>query len=385
MTERGRPLRIGYVLTNLRPGGAERQMLMLAEHLPRERFAPEIICTSDLGPYAQRARENGIRLHTLGRSSLTESGAIRRRIRRSSKSLGLLHLLRSRRFDIVDAWLYPSYLLVALTRHLTGVGAVVSGRRNLHDLHPPFGPVSGRLNHAANRLTDAVVANSEAVARDAIDHEDLDPAKLHVIRNGVGVPESPAAHEVEATRRGLGATPDDVVIGCVANYRPVKRLDVLIDAVATIALERRMKVILVGDGPMRPELEARIGRLGLAERIRLHGRSLDPSALYWAFDAVALPSDSEGLPNVLLEAAAAGRPLIATSVGGSPEVCVDGESGILVKPGDVAAMATALARIVDDEDLRKRLGHGARQRAVSSFGVPRFVDEFSSLYLSLRR
>ena len=268
MTDRGRPLRIGYVLTSLRPGGAERQMLMLAEHLPRERFAPEIICTSELGQYAQQARASGVRLHTLGRSSSTESGRIGRRVRRSTKSLSLLRLIRSRRFDIVDAWLYPSYVLVALTRHLTGVGTVVSGRRNLHDLHAPFGPVSGQLNNAANRLTDAIVANSEAVARDAIDHEDLDPAKLSVIRNGVGIPESPTAREVEATRHSLGATPDDVVIGCVANYRPVKRLDVLIEAVATIAPKRRIKVILVGDGPMRRELEDRIGRLGLADTIK---------------------------------------------------------------------------------------------------------------------
>ena len=88
---------------------------------------------------------------------------------------------------------------------------------------------------------------------------------------------------------------------------------------------------------------------------------------------------------MLLEAAAAGRPLVATAVGGSPEICVDGESGILVERGNVAAMATALARIVDDELLRSRLGQGARERASSTFGLARFVDEFSSLYQSLRR
>jgi glycosyltransferase involved in cell wall biosynthesis len=376
-------MRVGYLLTSLHPGGAERQMLMLAEHLARDRFAPEIICTSELGPYADHARQKGIRLHTLGRSSREEPGGLRRRLRRSTKALELIRLIRSRRFDVLDAWLYPSYLFVALTRHLTGVGAVVSGRRNLHDLHRPFGPVTGRLNAAANRLTDAVVANADAVARDTREHESLAPDKLRVIRNGVAVPELPTASRIAAMRREIGVAPDDVVIGCVANYRPVKRLDLLIDAVAAIAPGRNVRTVLVGEGPLRQELDARIRQHGLGATVRLHGSALDPTQLLGAFDIAVLTSDSEGLPNVLLEAAAAARPLVATAVGGTPEICVDDVTGMLVDRGDVAGTARALARLVDDADLRRRLGDGARQRAVDAFGIPRMVDEFSSLYESM--
>ena len=376
-------MRVGYLLTSLHPGGAERQMLMLAEQLARDRFEPEIICTSELGPYADRARQHGIRLHTLGRSSREEPGGLRRRFRRSMKALELVRLIRNRRFDVVDAWLYPSYLLVALTRHLTGVGAVVSGRRNLHDLHRPFGPLTGRINAAANRLTDAVVANAEAVARDTREHESVAPDKLRVIRNGVDVADLPSAARLEATRRELSAAPDDVIIGCVANYRPVKRLDLLIDAVAAIAPGRKVRAVLVGEGPLRPELAARLQGHGLDDAVRLHGSALDPTQLLAAFDIAVLASDSEGLPNVLLEAAAAARPLVATAVGGAPEICIDDVTGMLVDRGDAVGLAQALARLVDDADLRRRLGAGARRRAIDAFGIPRMVDEFSDLYESL--
>ena len=143
---------------------------------------------------------------------------------------------------------------------------------------------------------------------------------------------------------GRGALTSSLV-GCVANYLPVKRHDLLIDAFSRIAdAAPGARLVLVGEGPMRPAMEAQIRTLGLEERVRLHGSVADPTAMLGAFDVVVQASRSEGLPNALLEAAAAGRPIVATAAGGSGEIVLDGQTGLLVPIDDGDALASALLR-----------------------------------------
>ncbi len=131
---------------------------------------------------------------------------------------------------------------------------------------------------------------------------------------------------------------------------------------------------------MRPNLEAQIARLGLATRVRLHGVELDPRPLYGAFDVVAQASMSEGLPNVMLEAAAAARPIVATDAGGTREIVIDGETGLLVATEDPAGLAAALLRVIEDPDLRARIGPAARAHVQRTFGMARYVREWGDLY-----
>jgi glycosyltransferase involved in cell wall biosynthesis len=203
-----------------------------------------------------------------------------------------------------------------------------------------------------------------------------------VIRNGVVVP-PPVREDVRRRMRARwGAGDDAVVVGSVANYRPGKGHLTLIEAFARACRERpTLRLVLVGEGRLRAGLEQRIAELGLTGRIVLHGAERDARPLNAAFDLAVLASEAEGMPNALLEAAAAGRALLSTAAGGAVEIALDGSTGLVVPVGDAGALAAAMGRLVDDAELRARLGAAARDHVARSFGMDRFVASFAEMYV----
>jgi glycosyltransferase involved in cell wall biosynthesis len=377
-------LRILYICSSLRPGGSERQMLALAQRLPRDRYRVDFLTLSEPGPYAVDARAFGSRVFSLGSSPPPDITPIGRSLHRARKGLRFLSIVRNGHYDIVDAWMYPTYHLAALTRWLTGPRIVMSGRRDLRGTAQPLGPVGRAIETTGRRMTDLVVANSHAVEADTIAREHPAAGHLRVIYNGVEPVPALSAEEREAHRRAWGVGPDDVLVAAVANYREVKGLDVLVDAFAVAAAtDPSLRLILIGEGPMRPSLEAQVQALGLGERVRLHGAEADPRPLFTAFDIAAHSSLSEGLPNALLEASSAGLAMVATAAGGAAEIVLDGVTGLQVPVGDRAAMAAAISRLAGDPDLRLRFGAAARERADNVFGMDRFVSEFRATYEQL--
>ena len=381
------PIRIAYIALSREVGGAERQMLALAERLPRDRFSPELIVGAPAGPLVERADRAGIPVRSIespaGPSEPAAERTVVARLRsRAAKGARLVRIARTARYDVIDAWLYPADVAVAIARPLLRNPVVISGRRNV-DPHERFGRFEAVVGRFANRLTDWVVANSAAAAAHAVAVQGVDPARITVIRNGVAIPPPIAAEERADRRRALHAAPDDIVIGCVANYLPVKRLDQLVQAFAIVARAvPAARLELIGDGPGRASLEAQVRDAGLQGRVCLHGFEPEPERLDPAFDIVALSSEREGLPNTLLEAGAAGVALVSTAAGGAGEIVIDGETGLLVPVGDVAALASALARVAGDPELRGRLGAAAREHVERTFGMDRFVAEFATLYES---
>jgi glycosyltransferase involved in cell wall biosynthesis len=375
---RARPLRIAYVTGALYTGGAERRMLALAQGLPKDRFEVEFVLLTHAGPAAPLLEAAGARVRVLGWA--------RRRSR--------LHLLRwiwdvarlgpqlrSGRYDVLDAWLFHAYAVTALVRPVAGAPVMFSGRHFMAEGQPHFGRLERFLDALARRRSDAIVAVGDAVRDDAIAHEHLDPAKMRVIRNGVVIPAPMLQAEREAIRAGWGFGPRNVVVGSVANYKPRKGLDMLIRIAAGLRPEMpELRLVLVGEGTHRPVLEALIAELGVGDIVRLHGRELDARRLYGAFDVFAHASETEGLPNAVIEAAAAALPIVATRAGGTAETVEDGVSGVLVPVDDEAAFSAALRRLAGDRGLRKQLGTAARQRAASIFGMDRMVAEFAALY-----
>ena len=378
-----RPLRIAYLPASLQPGGAERQMLALAAGLPKDRFAVEFMILSGSGIYDDRAREAGAQLRFLGAMPTAHEALPAKVARRVGKVVRYAEVARRNRYDVIDAWLYPSDVLAALMRPMTRTPIIVAGRRNV-DPQTAFGPFERPVTAVSGRLTDVVVANSAAAARRAVEVDRVDPAKIRIIRNGVVLPPEPAPGERERHRGAWGASDDEIVIGCVANYSPVKRHEQLIAAFGTlVATGQRARLVLVGEGPMRAAMEDQIQALGLAPVVRLTGSTPDARSLVVGFDVTVQASCREGLPNALLEAAAAGLPIVATDAGGSGEIVIDGETGLLVPVDDQVAMVGALQRMAADGDLRRRLGGAAHKHAARVFGMDRFVAEFADLYEGL--
>jgi glycosyltransferase involved in cell wall biosynthesis len=380
----GRPLRVAYVTGKLGLGGSERQMILLAKHLPRDRFEVEFVLLGPPGELADEARAAGARIEALHGPPRGSASFPVWAYRVLESIWAFVRLARRRHFDVVDAWLFGSYALAAVTRPVTRVPVLVSGRRSLSDYKAGFSFAQRLADRIATRSSDAIVANADAVAEDVRRRERLPAHRIRVIRNAVEIVAPPTAEERRSTRAGWGADESTVVVGCVANYKQRKGLEMLVEAFAAAGgHDRDTRLVLVGEGPLRGELQARIARAGVGDRVVLAGEVLDPRALYYAFDVAVLASESEGLPNVLLEAAAAGRPLIATDAGASRDIVIDGRTGILVPIGDRERMTAAIARLVDDPRLRASYGAAARSRAESEFSVERSVAGFAALYEEL--
>ena len=289
---------------------------------------------------------------------------------------------RRARYDIIDAWLYPAYAMAAILRHATGTPIIVAGRRNLGDIHDRFGPFEQVAERAARRLTDAVVANSQAVADDAMRSGGADPARLRIIRNGV----APIARTGPRSARRIApagasrprrwssaASPTCArsrATPCCSTSSP--RLPVSCRSTSCSSERGRCAPRSRAASPQRD-----------SPRESPAGAQLDPRPTYSSFDVVVQASRSEGLPNAMLEASAAGRPILATAVGGTGEIVRDGETGILVPAEDRASFGAGLRRLLSDPALRTGVGRAAGAHVEATFGMDRFVREFADLYEEL--
>lgn len=236
------------------------------------------------------------------------------------------------------------------------------------------------------RGADVFIAVSQADRRRMIELEGIDPRRLRVIPNAVPAP-VPTGHDVRAE---LGIEPDAPLVVTVCQLRPEKAVEVLVEAAALLRKhEPRVRVLVAGDGAEREKLEAQIGALDLGGTVRLLGTRRDVPDLLAAADVAVCCSDFEGTPLSVMEYMGAGTPVVATRVGGLPEVVEDGVQGLLVEPRDPPGLSAALARLLGDEGLRQRMGEAARSRQRTTFdldgAVQRIEDLYDQLYLASAR
>ncbi len=259
-----------------------------------------------------------------------------------------------------------------------------------HVLRGYFDPVRTALFRLLERWlahhSTALVAVSPQVRDDLVSLGVAPREAFAVVRLGIPL-EKRVATEPDArerTRTLLGIAPDRFVVGWIGRMTGVKRTE---DVLASLARLRELGVdaclCMIGDGPDREDVERRAKALGIVRHCFFLGYQDDVGPFYAALDAFVLPSGNEGTPVSAIEALAAGRPVVASRVGGVPDVVRDGIDGFLVEPGDVDGLAGALARLADDPELRERMGSGARERVLSRYAVDRLVDDMDLLYRSL--
>ncbi len=374
-----RRIRILYPASML-PGGAERQMLLLTTHLPRDRFEISFVLLGGMTPLAEEARRRGATVHVLGAPRRAGMRFPLFAARVATRVATFIELCRRERYDVVDAWLYLGYAMTALTRPLTRIPVLISGRRSLSDYKRRFGLTERAIDVIARRWSDAFVANSEAVAENVARLEGIERSRLRVIRNGVEIPPVMDPLSRQRMRATWGATGGDPVVGCVGTFKPGKGQLEVARAIASIRVRfPDAWLVFVGDGPERPVVERYVMAEGM-DRVRFLGSVVDARPLYHGFDALVSASDAEGLPNAVLEAAAAGCPIVATDAGGTSEIVFDGSTGLLVPVGDSPKLAQSVASVLQDRALAQRLGSAARDHAMREFGVDRFVSATAALY-----
>lgn len=358
-------------------------MLILAGALPRDDVELRFILLAERGPLADEAEALGVPVHVLGLQAATCRGLGIRCAQALARSVRS-YVRLTREVDLVDAWLVPALTLVGLAQPLARVPVFIAGRRSLADVARPRTAARRFAATLAMRHADAFVANSQAAADDLVAVDGIAASAVHVIRNAV----MPPAIDVQARARiraGWGFGPGDCVVGCVASLQSGKGLAELV-AAAGAASERRpeLRVVIVGDGPLRSDLERQIAAHRLEGVVRLDLDSGDARPLYPGFDLAVQVSDSESLPNAVLEAAAAGLPIVATAVGGTAEILEDGLSGVLIPARDPAALSAAIERLIGDSAARTRLGTAAAIRA-RAFTPAVLAEATLDLYRSLVR
>jgi glycosyltransferase involved in cell wall biosynthesis len=361
---------IAHVLSSFDLGGQERLALGLAsaQRAQGDEVLVVSIAPPPEGPIGRELREAGVRTETVAKRSNLDP----------SLPLRLAALLARRGVEIVHTHNPQSLIYGALAGRLAGARVV----HTKHGINPDR---TRRvwLRRAAARLVDAYVVVTPALARIAI-HE-CDPNRVHVIANGIDTSAfTPRPDRRRDARRELGLPEDAWVVGTVGRLAPEKDQGLLVKAMAPLLSEQR-RLVIVGEGPERHALHAVIQEANAERYVHLTGARSDIARLLSAFDAFALPSRTEGLPLVLLEAMASELPVVATSVGGIPDLVVPGVTGLLVPPSDIPAMRAALFSLAESPALAHELGGAARQRVLALHSVDAMAKAYRQLYQTARR
>jgi len=368
-----------FLIGALDVGGTERQLVDLAARLDRARFDPVIYCLSAFGPLAEEARRHGIDVQSAGLRGLRPWKHPARLARRVLK---MFQDLRALEPDILHAFLFHAYTTGAFLSPFVRARAFVSSRRSLGHFKANR-PAALIVERLANQFADIIVANSEAVRQDAISQERLPPERVIVIHNGVDVARFPAS-PTDGVRQQIDAAPGATVVAMVANFIAYKGHHSFLSAWRSVlAAHPNAVAVLVGDGPLREQIEKLGEQLDVAESLRFLGNRSDVPQLLSGVDLVVHPSEQEGFCNAILEAMAAGRAVIATRVGGNVEAVVDGETGLLVPPNDPDALAAAIQLMLARPDLRTEFGRAGRRRVSSSLGIERMTGAYELLYRDL--
>ena len=370
-----RAIDVLYLIGQLSVGGTERQLLLLAKHLDRTKFRPSVICLSERAALAGALQKLDCPTFVLRRST---DG-------RMKTLLQTCQLTRRVRPGILHSFGYASRAGFLAARMSGTPNNVLSIR-----VDPQW---ASRWNWLFYRFAvswaDVVLANSYQTLG-TLTAKGLTPRMpARVIYNGLDIltfdrllTEAPATSLGSVCSRTPGASSQTICI--VSNLRPPKCLDILLEAFAIVLRSApEAQLSIVGDGPLRGDLEVMAKRLGLEDHVVFWGMRSDVPAILRQATIGVNSSRNEGLANAVIEYMAARLPVVATSVGGTPELVIHGETGLLVPPNDPRALADALLALLRNRETAQRLGVAGRRRVEEHFTVERMVKETEAVYEAL--
>ncbi len=376
------PIPILYVIPRMSIGGAQNHLLEVLRLLNRRRFSPLLCClTTDRGdsPHLlKRVRELDVPILDAGVRNAPHSLI---RPHTFLQMIRIARILRRRGVQVVHSYLFHANWFGTLTARLARVPVVIASRRNVDVYTRAEDRWACRV---VNRLADRITAVARVVRDHVHQTEGCPLEKIVVIPNGVEAHRCQRIISDQAQKDAPSSVPGEVVIGTIARLVWYKGLEDLLKAAALIVGRYpRVRFLVIGDGPLRQSLEKKAEALGLNGTVRFLGAVPDASSLLLRFDIFVLSSLWEGMSNSLLEAMAAGKPVVATDVGGGSEVVIDGKTGFLVPPKDPEALAGAVLRLLADPELARNLGKAGRIRVESEFTPEIMVARLEELYDSL--
>jgi glycosyltransferase involved in cell wall biosynthesis len=366
-----RRLRVLSLVDTLRPGGAERLAATLAIRLDPSRFEPTVCVSRAItapSPLIDDLEEAGVSILRLSRTS---RGAL-------WAWSPLVTFLRRERVDVLHAHMFGSNAWGAVLATLSRVPVFVA---HVHSWAFEDRPLRVFLDRELiARAADAVLAVSEEDRRRMIGVGRIPPTKVRLVTNGI-VPLRPSGSNVRAE---LGIPPEAEVVGTIAVLRPEKAHEVLIEAADLLAREfPRLRMLIAGMGPEEDRLRELVREKGLQETVIMLGFRRNVADVLAAVDVAVFSSDREGSPLAVMESMAAGKPVVATRVGGVPDLVVDGVQGLLVPPRDPRALADAVGRLLRDPGARAELGKRGQERQLRDFDIASTVRRVEGIYEEL--
>ena len=356
------------ILYSLEIGGVEKLAVTVAAHLDRKRFRPAICALDRDGVLSKELAQYGIPYHVLWRKGM-EAGVLKR----------LYRCFRQEKARVVHTHQFPQLLFSLLP-------AKVCGAKIVHTEHEYFlyrrDARARRIFKQLMRFCSAFTVVGPDVARYYTEELGVPSSRMHVIANAVDLDQFRVAGP--GPRTGLGISDEEVVFGIVGRLEPEKDHRTLLQAFRALLAHRpAARLLIVGDGSLRGEIEAQCRALDLERKVTLLGARSDIPEVLAAVDVFVLSSVQEGVPLSVVEAMGAGKPVIATDVGGLRLLVKPAVNGLLVPPADPAALEEAMRELAGNAALRQEMGRQSRQLAEASFGLSTMINGYQEIYDSV--
>jgi glycosyltransferase involved in cell wall biosynthesis len=367
-------INILHIYQNSKIGGVQQQLLSLLKAYNRDVFNPIFCCLGPRDAISKEIEKVGVEIVALNRS----------RYHRFSLAIvrDLYRLMKQKNIHIVRTHRYRANLYGRLAAWLSGVPITII---SLHDNYNKDMRLERRIaNKILSKVTDKMIAVSESIKKDIIQYDGIDSSKILVIPNGIDTEKFKPEGNFADISEELSFKRSDIVVGFVGRIVPAKGLEYLIDAFSYIKKGfTNSWLLIVGEGGIMGELRERTKKNNVQDSVIFAGKRRDIADVLSRTDIFVMPSIAEGLPNALLEAMAMGKPIVATMIGGIPEVIKNGFNGLLVPPRDPAALATAIKELIGNGQLSVRMGQAARDLVVNKYSIRETAQKWESLYLSI--
>ena len=349
-------------------GGGELKLLELVAKLNKDKYNVIVCSVGQGGPLQDDFEKVSSKVYVFSKVHRFDFSLI----------LKVVKLMKREQINIVQTTLFYADVIGAAAAWLAKVPVVISWDVVTH----PFNKLHSTAYHLAQRNMNRVITVSDAINRQVVKERKVDPTKVKTIHYGVDHTKYKSYSDTSVMKRKeFGFKKDDVILGTVARLTEQKGHKYLIEAAYAITRKfPKVKFAFIGDGPLRQNLQQQISHLGLDSHFSFLGFRNDIPEIVGMLDVFVLPSLYEGLPNVVLEVMACGKPVVATAVDGTPEAVTDGTTGILVPPRDPQALETAIIELLSDHNRRFIMGQEARKRMETIFSLDKQVEKFEKLY-----
>ena len=360
--------KILYVITDLEIGGVPLHLQRLATAMKGRGCGVTVVSLKSLGPVGEAMISSGVEVTACGGRGRWDFRVIAR----------LTDAMRRARPDIVHSLLFHANFAARRAARRVGFPpARILCEIQTVEVERRWHLWIDRWTHRGCRLT---IGNSPSVIAHLAAKARIPPRRLRLVRGGIDPAPIRAAAAIDKGLLGGRLGGDTPIVLWVGRLDRVKGLDPLLRAFVEVAAKTRAHLVLVGGGPLKERLDEQVRQFNLLGRVHLMGPRRDVPSLLKACDVFAFPSRTEGLPNALLEAMAAGCPIVTTDVAGCRDLIAHQQTGLLVPYGDTQALATAILRLLEDRDLAGRLGRNAAESVERNWHINRMLDEYAALY-----